>query len=307
MGIRSDIAKVVANMEKAAGPLSHVMSATGGPLAGIMAGNIEQSFNSINPLLTPQQRASNQASMAHKARGVMKGLKEVIPGILDFTGGSGAGLARGIVAPLTADRMGDVTFQDGWKEGQKLWSDYVTDPVRRLEMAAGGNKVRDWMNKNVQQAEAAAGGHNDWDDVSESLYSVGTEMAAGWPAFGKSIQAVFKGPQIAGKVLSKIPKVGPVASKVPSAATGYQTMGGPEIVDAVKDGWKWLAGRGWETNPELAKYRDENIEITKNYANQFIENGDREKFEKLKSTGGWGQLSEEDKQALLARAGEKQW
>ena len=307
MGIRSDIAKAVANMEKAAGPLSTAMSAVGGPFAGIAAGNMEQAFNSVNPVLTPQQRAANQASLAHKSRGVLKGLREVVPGILDFVGGSGAGLGRGIVAPLTADRIGDVTFTDGWNEGKKLWSDYVTDPIRRMEMAAGGNKVRDWTNKSVQQAEAAAGGHNDWDDVSESLYSVGTEIAAGWPAFGKSIQAVFKGPQVAGKVLSKIPKVGPVASKVPSAATGYQTMGGPEIVDAVKNGWKWLTGKGYETNPELAKYRDKNIEITKDYANQFIENGDRERFEKLKSTGGWGQLSEEDKEALLARAGEKQW
>lgn len=262
---------------------------------------MRNAWDSVNPMSTPQRRAAAQATNAHIARGAAKGLKEVIPGVLDFVGGNGAGFGSSMVPPYYG------TFQDRWKEGRNLWRDYVTDPIRSMEMAAGGDKVRDYLNRGVQQAEAAAGGHNDWDDIRETVAEVGTDLAVSWPMFVKGVQAVFKGPQAVGKVLSKIPKVGPVAAKVPSAATAYQTMGGPEMVEAVKNGWKWLVGRGWETNPELAAYRDENIKRTKDYANKFIENGDREKFEKLKSTGGWGQLSEEDKEALLARAGEKQW
>ena len=300
MGIRRDIAKAVANMEKGAqfgGPVANSFATLGGPLAGLGGYLMGNAWDSVNPMSTPQRRAAAQATNAHIARGAAKGLKEAIPGVLDFVGGNGAGFGRSMVPPY------DGAFQDRWKEGRNLWRDYVTDPIRSMEMAAGGNKVRDYLNRGVQQAEAAAGGHDDWDDVRETAAEVGTGLAVTWPAYGKAIQAMFKVPRALGKGLAAIPKVGPVASKIPSVAVGYQTMGGPEAVDAVKRGWQWFTGRGYDADPQLAEYRDQNINKAKDLARWYIDNGYRQEFEDLMSKKElWGLLPEKDRNDLIESA-----
>ena len=316
MGIRNDISCAVAHMEKSAKfGVSDVAPFLGiknpaGPIGSYLLGKM---WDSVNPTATPESRARAQATAMHLGRGAMKGIKEAIPGTLDFLGGNAAGLGRSVFAPMINHSLSiddptgvdELPFRDRWNEGRRTWREYVTDPIRRAEMGLGGNKVRDFVNRGIQDVEAVAGGHDDLDDVREGIAEVGTDLVVSWPMLGKSVQAMFKAPQALGKGLAAIPKVGPVASKIPSAAVGYQTMGGPEAVDALKRGWQWFTGRGYDANPQLAEYRDQNINKVKDLARWYIDNGYRQEFEDLMSSEGGGQLSEKDKKDLFGSADER--
>lgn len=71
---------------------------------------------------------------AHLLRGVARGVKETIPGLVDGLIGSGAGLVNG-----AGQWLGGGRFLDGWDESKDFVRRHYSDPIRKAEMAVGGN------------------------------------------------------------------------------------------------------------------------------------------------------------------------
>lgn len=235
-------------------------------------------------------------------RGAVRGVgKEAIPGVIDFVGGGMAGIANGL-SEFAYGPTG--SFKDGYEQGRGNWRHWVTDPMRKsLGWVGRKSGVAGALDKLVDSSDKKNGGAAEGAELVEGIGEISGELAASWPMFGSAIKAMFKVPGALGKGLSAIPKVGPVASKIPSAAVGYQTMGGPEAVDALKRGWQWFSGRGYDANPQLAEYRDQNINKAKDLARWYIDNGYQKEFEDLMSEKElWGLLPEEDRNYLIGSA-----
>lgn len=239
---------------------------------------------------------------SHFLREGIRGVgKESIPAVIDFVGGGMAGIANGL-SEFAYGPTG--SFKDGYEQGSGNWRHWVTDPMRKsLGWVGRKSGVAGALDKLVDSTDKMNGGAAEGADVVERIGHITGELAASWPMFGSAAQAMFKIPQVLGKGLAVIPKVGPVASKIPSAAVGYQTMGGPETVDALKRGWQWFSGRGYDADPQLAEYRDQNINKVKNLARWYIDNGRQQEFEDLKSKEEfWGLLPEKDRNDLTESA-----
>lgn len=81
----------------------------------------------------------------HLLRGVARGVKEAIPGLVDGLIGVPAGLINGLGTGIGTKWSGG-SFKDGFGEGfnesTEFAKHYYSDPIRRAEMAVGGNAVK---------------------------------------------------------------------------------------------------------------------------------------------------------------------
>ena len=81
----------------------------------------------------------------HLLRGVARGVKEAIPGLVDGLVGVPAGLINGLGTGLgTKLSGGSFTkgFGEGFDDSTSFAKRYYSDPIRRAEMAVGGNGVK---------------------------------------------------------------------------------------------------------------------------------------------------------------------
>lgn len=149
-------------------------------------------------------------SMYHSAnasmlRGVAKGMKEAVPGFVDFTSGNIAGLVAGGIEKARGNK-----FSDGFY-GAKGEVRRLTDAIRRGEMAIGGNavrkgldSVRDYHLGNVEKSlgqmyDSSGELTKDWKDYVKHLEGIqgiedvsarATELAVTWPAYGKALKGL---------------------------------------------------------------------------------------------------------------------
>lgn len=83
----------------------------------------------------------------HLLRGVARGAKEAIPGLVDGVVGTLSGVVDGTIRGANnLFSMSNETFSDGFRTGfdaqrAAVKRDY-SDPIRRVEMAAGGNLIK---------------------------------------------------------------------------------------------------------------------------------------------------------------------
>ena len=244
---------------------------------------------------------SLNASNAHILRGAAKGIKEAIPGLLDSTVGNAYGLGRGIARTFTGEGFGT-----GFDEGKNEWNDYVTNPMRKIEMSLGGNAVKKTLDGTVKYHENLSGGHNPWNDYLEGAAETGTDMALTWPLYGKAIGAAFKGTGAASKALSKIPVVGRTAKAAPWAALAYHEAGGQNTVDELKSLYKDKV-QGIPVRdqiPELKRVYDESQSLSSQYAQKFV-NGKRGQklFDAMYSNPMiWDNMSPQDQNAVMEAA-----
>jgi len=73
----------------------------------------------------------------HLLRGVARGAKEVIPGLVDGIIGTGSGLING-----AGHWLGGGRFSDGWNESTDFVKKYYSNPIRKAEMAVGGSALK---------------------------------------------------------------------------------------------------------------------------------------------------------------------
>lgn len=143
---------------------------------------------------------------AHLLRGVARGAKEAIPGLVDGLVGVPAGLINGLGTGIGTKLSGG-SFTDGFGEGFDASTEfakrYYSDPIRRAEMAAGGDLARRLFTngqKYHQDALArniAPGKYNDYlhdlavmDSVEKGV-STATEFGLTLPVYGKLLGAGF--------------------------------------------------------------------------------------------------------------------
>ena len=106
-------------------------------------------------------------------RGAAKGVKETVPQAVDFLAGNTLGLAGGFGSALGGGSWSD--FHKGFYDSKGLVRDYVSNPIRKAEMAMGGTAIRDAVDKGRAELMADlrrdAGGDvqrlQDLDDVEE--------------------------------------------------------------------------------------------------------------------------------------------
>lgn len=93
-----------------------------------------------------QVDAFQNLANVHLLRGVARGVKEAIPGLVDGLVGVPAGLINGLGTGLGTKLSGG-SFTEGFGEGfddsTAFAKRYYSDPIRRAEMAAGG----DWAKR----------------------------------------------------------------------------------------------------------------------------------------------------------------
>ena len=139
-------------------------------------------------------------------RGIAKGVKEAIPGTIDFTFGNLAGLLGGSINKFRGGKFSDGYF------GAKGEVRNITDNIRRVEMALGGNMVRNGIDSlqgyhlgNIERQLGPMTGKDgnltkDWKDYAEYLGLLqngegvaadATEMAVTWPMYGKFIKGLY--------------------------------------------------------------------------------------------------------------------
>jgi len=194
----------------------------------------------FDPALVPHDDSvikAKDAAQAHIARGALKGLKEVVPQSLDLAVGLPLSFGSGIGNAI----YGDGSFYDGFKQTGKAWEDYVTNPIRNLEMRAGGNYIADKTRKIVDDMDRAAYGDkpNTMGKNLEGISSGVTTLAATWPLFTKNTGAVNKVINSVSRVGSKIPVAGKALGKAIKpylwSAYTYYGMNGPDIKEGLKD------------------------------------------------------------------------
>ena len=95
----------------------------------------------------PRADAYAQLADVHMRRGVARGVKNVIPGLVDAFVGMPAGVLNGLGHGLVNAVTGYGNFKDGFSEGYAQSADftkeYMSDPIRRAEMRFGGNAMKD--------------------------------------------------------------------------------------------------------------------------------------------------------------------
>lgn len=142
----------------------------------------------------------------HLLRGVARGVKEAIPGLVDGLVGVPAGLINGLGTGLgTKLSGGSFTkgFGEGFDDSTSFAKRYYSDPIRRAEMAAGG----DWAKRLFTGAQKyhqdaltrniAPGKYNDYRhdlavlDSVENGVSTATEFGLTLPVYGKLLGAGF--------------------------------------------------------------------------------------------------------------------
>lgn len=101
----------------------------------------------------PKANAYENLANIHGYRGVARGVKNVIPGLVDFfvgdVGGALNGIGHGIVSGINDGRSFKDGFKGGFSEGYGMTKDftkkYMSDPIRNAEMYYGGNAVKDML------------------------------------------------------------------------------------------------------------------------------------------------------------------
>lgn len=74
---------------------------------------------------------------ADMSTGFLKGVREAVPGMIDFFIGNGAGIVNGL-GGMAFGRP----FHKGFKESKDFATKYYSDPLRKIPMALGGNALR---------------------------------------------------------------------------------------------------------------------------------------------------------------------
>ena len=158
--------------------------------------------------LTGNEQVDDFQNLAnvHLMRGVARGAKEAIPGLVYGLVGVPAGLINGLGTGLGTKLSGG-SFTEGFSEGfddsTAFAKRYYSDPIRRAEMAAGG----DWANRLFTGAQKyhqdaltrniAPGKYNDYRhdlavlDSVENGVSTATEFGLTLPVYGKLLGAGF--------------------------------------------------------------------------------------------------------------------
>lgn len=291
MGILKDISQIVSKLEKRASFYGYATNPVG------IASNTTTSREYLD---------QRDAIHANLLRGLVRGAgKEAIPGVVDFIGGGTIGVANGL-SELFHGPSG--SFREGFSRGMADFQNTVTNPMRR-DLGRFGRKigVAGALDKLVEQSESRAGGPTNQGAYADMTGEIVGDLAASWPMYAKAIPAMMKIPKWGGNALAKATGMAnnPGVTKPITWAYGYQTMGGPEAVDALKSGWQWFTGRGYDANPQLAEYRDQNINQVKDLARWYIDNGYQQEFEDLMSSEGGSLLSGKDKEDLFGSADER--
>lgn len=149
--------------------------------------------------------ASNLANV-HIQRGIARGIKNMIPGIVDGLVGVPAGLINGLgsgIGDMLSGGSFTKGFGEGWDDSTSFVKNYYSDPIRRAEMAVGGNVVKSMLSgaQNYYQdalaRNIAPGKYNDYlhelavmDSVEKGV-STATELGLTLPVYGKLLGAGF--------------------------------------------------------------------------------------------------------------------
>ena len=143
----------------------------------------------------------------HAARGFLRGVRDVVPNTIDGIIGTGLGLVGGL-----GSFIGGKNFSEGWGQGSGLVKKYMSDPIRDAEMAAGGNAVKRFVDKSIDNAKYKAlnriaegpGGDvernmnrfvvgvNNAKAIEDGV-AVGTDVLLSWPVYGKAFGLLGKG------------------------------------------------------------------------------------------------------------------
>lgn len=185
---------------------------------------------------------SNLANV-HLLRGVARGAKEAIPGLVDGLVGVPAGLINGLGTGLGTKLSGG-SFTEGFGEGfddsTEFAKRHYSDPIRRAEMAVGGNVVKRMFsgaqkyNQDEIKRNIAPGKYNNYlhdmavmDSVEDGV-STATEFGLTLPVYGRLLGAGFSA---LAKGRKAIPAV-QFASKAP--ASGWVGKGSNLVGKAVQ-------------------------------------------------------------------------
>lgn len=184
---------------------------------------IAQDYVFVMPTGNDQIDAYSQLANVHLMRGVARGAKEAIPGLMDGVVGNLSGVVDGTIRGANnLFSMSNETFSDGFRTGfdaqrEAVKRDY-SDPLRRLAMSVGGNGVKRLLSGAQKYHEGTIEngigkriGPNgrmtsDWyeyERAKNSMRSIeggmaaGTELAISLLGYGKLI----------GSILSRAPAV----------------------------------------------------------------------------------------------------
>lgn len=141
--------------------------------------------------------------------GMARGAKNAIPGIIDYTAGTIAGLEEGV----RSWKNGGI-FEDGWNRGFDAVRRHGSDPIRKAEMYLGGNALKrmfnstkEWHESNMENGDlgprrdAEGNLNSDWEDylgaisVPGKVMQVGTEIALTWPMYAKMFGQIGRLPR----------------------------------------------------------------------------------------------------------------
>lgn len=82
------------------------------------------------------------------ARGVMRGARDFVPSMIDYTVGVGSGAVNGAYHALTGRK-----FYDGWKKSRGFTKRYMSEPTRRAEMFYVGDAARNMVDDKIKNQE----------------------------------------------------------------------------------------------------------------------------------------------------------
>ena len=165
-------------------------------------------------------------------RGVAKGIRDAIPGMVEYIPASSAGIAS-------------LAMGNGFNAGYDGWRKFVaplTDACRRLSMKLGGRHVKRLLDERFIDLKGRAPGYDDRADrYARNMANAAdymTQLAVSpYGKFSKAVKAVPR-------AVSAAPKIGPMASKaleflakpMTSATAAVATPIAGELADGVRYG-----------------------------------------------------------------------
>lgn len=207
----------------------------------------------------------------HLLRGVARGVKEAIPGLVDGLVGVPAGLINGLGTGLgTKLSGGSFTkgFGEGFDDSTSFAKRYYSDPIRRAEMAVGGNGVKRLL----------SGAQKYYQGVLEKSVGTPTDLM-GYPSkpyweYRKALDdlaSLEDGVAVGSELLATMPtaigsvgKLGKLPAAISAASVGVSAAseGALSWRDATKTRYNnWAqsvrtlhdeADAFWKRNPEIA-------------------------------------------------------
>lgn len=95
-----------------------------------------------------EAQAWQDLAASKQGRGALRAVKEFVPSLIDGTVGTLAGLGNGIVSKFTGG-----TYSKGYDDSKSFVRRWYSDPLRKAEMALGGNLVKRMVDRSIENQE----------------------------------------------------------------------------------------------------------------------------------------------------------